>query len=243
MIRPVCWFRWNRPRSPTNQMSPIVARDNLSDTPDKRSIAVIAVVSKCPGPWIKLVEAAIFSAKPQVAATVSGDALDRSTAERARVVGVVKVSHRAFGCKVESIHPGVGGDPQIAVVVLHQILKEVGVQATGVVRVVLVYDEGVPVIAIQAVSGGKPHEAPAILENVDHVALRQAIVGGQMRESEIGSRGIDMLSGGTLSLQGKPVCASAPCPPQVATEQSASAETPGPRSLSYRLSGSTLPWD
>ena len=112
---------------------PIVGRDNLSDTPDKRSIAVIAVVSKCSGPWIELVEAAIFSTKPQIAPTVFGDALDRSTTERVRVVGVVKVSGPAFGCQVESVHPGVGGDPQIAVGVLHQILKEVGVQATGVV--------------------------------------------------------------------------------------------------------------
>jgi hypothetical protein len=184
----------------------IVARDNLSDTPDKRSIAVIAVVSECSGPWIKLVEAAIFSAKPQIAATVFGDALDRSTAERVRVVGVVKVSSTSFGCKIESIHPGVGGDPQIAVLVLHQILKEVGVQAARVVRVVLVYDEGVSVVAIETVSSGEPHEAPAILKNVDHIALRQAVVRGEMCESEIAHRSIDRLRSRALTLGGGGLC-------------------------------------
>ena len=49
----------------------------------------------------------------------------------------------------------------------------------------LVHDEGVAVIAIEAVSGGKPHEAPAILQNGSNIALREAIVGGEMSEFEV----------------------------------------------------------
>jgi hypothetical protein len=63
---------------------------------------------------------------------------------------------------------------------------------------VLVHNESVTVIAIEAVSGGKPHEAAAILQNGSNIALRQAIVRGEMLESEVpyqsmASRGVDIL--------------------------------------------------
>jgi hypothetical protein len=50
---------------------------------------------------------------------------------------------------------------------------------------VLVHDEGIAVIAIEAVSGSKPHEAQAILQNGSDVALGQTIVRGEMREFEV----------------------------------------------------------
>ena len=53
---------------------PLPARDHFSDPPNKLAIAVIQIMSKCSGPWIKLVEAAVYGAKPQIAATVAGDA-------------------------------------------------------------------------------------------------------------------------------------------------------------------------
>ena len=57
----------------------------------------------------------------------------------------------------------------------------------------LVHDEGVTVIAIKAVSGGKPHEAPAILQNGSNIALRQAIVRGEMGEFEVPHQSIAAL--------------------------------------------------
>jgi hypothetical protein len=150
----------------------VAVLDDLSDPPDEPPLVVGSMMRKRSEPWIEPVEAAVLRAEPEIAATVLGDALDRSAAERVGVIRVMEVARTARGCGVESIHPGVGGNPEIAVIILHQILNEVGAQAARVVRVVLVDDEAVPVIAIEAVSGGKPHEAAAILQNVDHVALR-----------------------------------------------------------------------
>ena len=56
---------------------PMAILDDLSDPPDKLAIAVIPVMSEGSGRGIKLVEAAVFGAKPEIAATVLGDALDR----------------------------------------------------------------------------------------------------------------------------------------------------------------------
>jgi hypothetical protein len=50
---------------------------------------------------------------------------------------------------------------------------------------VLVDDESVAVIAVEAVSGGKPHETPSILQDVDHGVLREAIGRGEMGEREV----------------------------------------------------------
>ena len=133
----------------------------------------------------KLVEAAVFSAKPERTKTVLGDALDRSATETIRIPGVMKVTGTAFGCRVEFVHAGVGGDPKIAVIVLHQILNKIGAQGPAINRIVFVYDEGVAVVAIEAVPGGKPHEAAMILQNSNYVALRQAILGGEVSEFEV----------------------------------------------------------
>ncbi len=159
--------------------------DHLADPPNKVSIAVISIVSKCSSCWIELVEAAVFGAKPERTAAVLGDALDRGATETIGIVGDMKVAGTAFGFRVEFVHPGVGGDPQIAVIVLHKVLQKVGDQAAGVVGVVFVYDEGVAVIAIEAVPGGKPHQAPAVLQDGNDIALREAIVGGEVSESEV----------------------------------------------------------
>ena len=71
---------------------PMAIRDNVSDPPNKLAIAVFQIMSKCSGRWIKLVEAAVFGAKPQIAATVLGDALNRSATETVGVVGVMNGS-------------------------------------------------------------------------------------------------------------------------------------------------------
>ena len=159
--------------------------DHLADPPNKVAIAVISIVSKCSSRWIELVEAAVFGAKPKRTETALGDALDRGATETIGIVGVMKVAGTAFGFWVEFVYPDVGGDPRMAVIVLHQVLQKVGAQAAGVFGVVLVYDEGIAVIAIEAVPGGKPHEAPAVLQNCDDIALREAIVGSEVDEFEV----------------------------------------------------------
>ena len=70
-------------------------------------------------------------------------------------------------------------------IVLHQILNKIGAQGPAINRIVFVYDEGVAVVAIEAVPGGKPHEAAMILQNSNYVALRQAILGGEVSEFEV----------------------------------------------------------
>ena len=83
-------------------------------------------MSKDSGRRIKPVEAAILGAKPQITPIVSGDARNVSTTDTVRVVGVMKVAGSAFGCRIEFVHPSVGGNPQIAVIVFYQILNKVG---------------------------------------------------------------------------------------------------------------------
>jgi hypothetical protein len=68
------------------------------------------------------------------------------------------------------------------VIVFHQILNKVGVQTAGIVGVVFVDNKGIAVIAIQAVSGCKPHETAVVLQNGNHIALREPIVGGEVRK-------------------------------------------------------------
>jgi len=94
------------------------------------------------------------------------------------------IASTAFGFRIEFVYAGVGSDPQIAMIVLHQVLQKVGAQATGVVGVVFVYEKGVAVIAIESIPGGKPDEAPAVLQNGNDITLREAIVGRDVSESE-----------------------------------------------------------
>src|ERR1039457_1677972 len=101
--------------------------DDLGNPPNKLALAVISIMNKCSGRWIKLVEAAVLGAKPKIAPTVLGHARNVSATDTIRVVGIMKVARTAFGCRVEFVHPSVGGNPQIAVIVLHQILNKVGV--------------------------------------------------------------------------------------------------------------------
>ena len=102
----------------------------------------------------------------------------------------MKVTNAAFGCRVESVNSDVGGNPQIPLIVLHQILNKIGAQASGVVRIVFVYDKAVAVIAIQTVAGGKPHEAPSILQNGDDVTLRQSLIRGKVSEPQVTRRSV-----------------------------------------------------
>src|SRR5271165_4730145 len=145
---------------------PLATLDHLSDPPNKLAIAVIAVMSEHLRRRVKLVQAAVCRTKPQIAATIAGDALNRTAADAVGIVGVVTVAGTAFGSRVEFVYASsIGGNPQIAMVVFHQIHRGVVAYARGFVGVIFVPDEGVAIIAIDAVSGGKPHEAPAILQN------------------------------------------------------------------------------
>ena len=80
-------------------------------------------------------------------------------------------------------------------VVFYQIPNEVVAQASGIVGIVFVYDERVSIIAIETFSGGKPHEAPVILQNGNDIVLSQPIPGGEVDKSEV-----CQLSKGTSSL-------------------------------------------
>nr|WP_242618306.1 hypothetical protein [Edaphobacter modestus] len=70
-------------------------------------------------------------------------------------------------------------------IILHQVLQEIGAQAAEVVGIIFVYDKGVAVVSIKTVPGGKPHEAPTILQNGNDIALRETIVRIEVGESEI----------------------------------------------------------
>src|SRR5271165_681212 len=114
-------------------------------------------MSKCSGGWIKLVEATVYGTKPQMAAPVARDGFNRIAADAVGIVGVVAVADKAFGCRVKLVNPAkIGGNPQIALIIFHEIQNKVGAYAPGIPGVVLVHDEGVAVVAIESVPGGKP---------------------------------------------------------------------------------------
>ncbi len=147
--------------------------DDVSDPANKLTLVVVQVMSKYSGGWIKLIEAACFGAKPQIAAVVACNTVDRIAANTVGVAGVVSVAGKTFTSRIEFVHPAsVGGNPQVALIVLGQIHNKVGAEAARVVGVVLVYDEGVTVVAIKTVLGGKPHEALAVLQDSFNIALR-----------------------------------------------------------------------
>ena len=66
---------------------PMAVFDNVSDPPNKLAIAVIAVMSEGFRRRVKLVQAAVVGAEPQIAATVAGDAPNRIAAKAVGVVG------------------------------------------------------------------------------------------------------------------------------------------------------------
>jgi hypothetical protein len=99
--------------------------DNVIDSPDKPAIAVITVMGKHSGRRIKLVEAAVLGAKPKTTPPVSGDARNVSTADTVWVLGVMKIAGKAVAYRIEFIHPGISGNPQIPVIVFRHIFNKV----------------------------------------------------------------------------------------------------------------------
>ena len=121
-----------------------------------------------------------------MASPVAGGAFNLIATEAVGVVGVVAVAGKAFGCGVEFVYAAMSRDnPQITMIVFLQILSGVAAYAPRIVAVVLVDQESDAVIAAEAVFGGKPHETPVILQNRKDMILRQAIVGGEVSESEV----------------------------------------------------------
>jgi hypothetical protein len=104
----------------------MATRDNLVNPADELAIAVISIVSEYAGPGIKPVEAAVERAKPNRTPRVTGDAGYVITPNTVGVICLVNIAGAAFGRRVESVHPGIGRNPEIAVVVLYQVLKKVG---------------------------------------------------------------------------------------------------------------------
>ena len=119
------------------------------------------------------------------AAAVEQGALDRIPDQAVGILRVVGVTNTPFRPGVELVHAGIRSRPQVALVVLHQVPNEVVAETSRVIRAVLVDDERIAVIPIEAVSGPEPDEPPAILQDVDDVVLRQAVVGREMCEPEI----------------------------------------------------------
>ena len=65
------------------------------------------------------------------------------------------------------------------------IPNEVVAQAPEIVGVVFVYDERVAIISVEAFSGGKPHEAPVILQNGNDIVLGQPIPRGEVGKFQV----------------------------------------------------------
>ena len=63
----------------------------------------------------------------------------------------------------------------------------------GSLGVVLVDDERVAIVAVEALSRAKPHEPPAILQNGDDIVLGQAIFGGEVAEFEVARQRVAVL--------------------------------------------------
>src|ERR1043166_1765888 len=83
---------------------PLATRDNLSDPPHTLVIPVTVVVCEGFHCRVEPVQAAVCCTKPQMAATIAGDALNRIAADAVGLVGVVTVADTALGSRVEFVY-------------------------------------------------------------------------------------------------------------------------------------------
>ncbi len=117
---------------------------------------------------------------------VPGNALHHIAAEAVGVFGIVPVAGETSGGGVKPVHSGtIGANPQVALIVLQQGQNEVAAQARRIIGVVFEHHEAVPIIAVESVPGGEPHEALAILQDGKDPVLGQALVGGEVGEDEV----------------------------------------------------------
>src|SRR4051812_13108643 len=105
---------------------PMPALNDMSNPPDKLAIAVISIMRKLSGRRIEFVQTTVLCAEPKTALAVPGDARNVSGSESVGVVRIVKVPGEAFDNRIEFVHSGVGGNPQIPVIVFHEILDKIG---------------------------------------------------------------------------------------------------------------------
>ena len=164
---------------------PLAILDDTGEPPNKLAIAVGAVMNEGLGRRVKPVQSAICGCEPEIAATVAGEAPHRIAAKTVGVPGIVKVPGSTFGGGVEFVYARINSEPQSTTIVFHQIADEVGAQASGIVRVVLVRDEGVSIIAIEAITGAEPHEAAVILQNGNDIIHREAIGRGEVSKLKV----------------------------------------------------------
>lgn len=83
---------------------------------------------------------------------------------------------------------GEGAHPDVAQAVFCNIVEPAARQARRVLRIGKIGFEAVAVIAVEPVAGGQPDKAAAVLQDVEHVAVREAV--GRSEVLEVENRGL-----------------------------------------------------
>ena len=172
------------------------------------------------GGRVEPVQPVVHRAEPQMAAAIGADARHRMAAEAVGICWVVNVSGTPFGPGVELVDAWIGGHPQKPLLVFEHIAGPVVAQTAGIAGIVLVHDERMAVVAIEAFARRKPHEAQAVLHDGEDTVLRQPIVRGEMREFQVPDRRHAALCelNGAVGIGRSALC-ERPVPPACADER------------------------
>ena len=121
---------------------------------------------------------------PQSSLAVPADGLDSDGPQFAWLAGRRSESPNLKGFRIEPVESAGCPHPEAAVRIFEDGGDGIVAQAVHVTRVLRDVQELVPVKPVQAVLGAEPHETPTVLDDAEHVALRQPLIDGQVGEHE-----------------------------------------------------------
>src|SRR5581483_2575770 len=103
------------------------------------------------------------------------------------VIRAMMIMNKRISIAIITVDPLVGSYPQNAGSIHVEGPNTVAPEAVGILIVVLVNLECVPVVAVQtAEPGAKPHESLMVLGNCSHVGVRESIGHRKVGEAEFG---------------------------------------------------------
>jgi hypothetical protein len=102
-------------------------------------------------------------------------------AEAVEIASVIPENDEPIQFSIVQRKPVKSSDPEITLPILQELVDSVARKTMGIVRVIFINDELVPIITIQTVgSGTEPHKSVPILQDALHLTCRKTIVDSQM---------------------------------------------------------------
>lgn len=139
-------------------------------------------------------DALIFRAYPEIAGIVFRQAGDDIAGDRGGA-GIFSKSGELIGGAIVPVQTSSpGADPDIAAMIFDNVGDEIIADAAFDPGVVAIDGDLVTVVSVEAVAGAEPYESAAVLEDVEDIVLREAVIYVQVFEFEAG-----LLGGGKMT--------------------------------------------